>query len=106
MNLTFLFLSGEDLKAQGDNRLGREDYEGTACDLASPHDDKALLGLVAVRHAQGWAEEAISLWQELVARNQRHGDLELVQRVFRRDHPRADLLVEEVRGLVARSLSQ
>jgi len=98
----FHFACGLVRLASGDVDIAAQDFEA-AHNLASPYDDKALLGLVAVRHAQGRVEEAISLWQELVARNKRYGDLELMQRVFRRDHPRADLLVEEVRGLVARS---
>ncbi len=78
-----------------------QDFE-MAHELASPHDDKALLGLVAARHAQGQVEEAASLWQALLARDRRFSDLDWVERFARRDHPRADPLLEEVRKLAAR----
>jgi hypothetical protein len=71
-------------------------------DLASPDDDKALLGVVAVRHAQGRMEEATVLWHGFHARNKKYIDLELVQRAFRTDHPRVDLLVVGVHKLVAK----
>jgi tetratricopeptide (TPR) repeat protein len=93
------FLRGVIHLALGHGDKAAQDLE-RAHDLASPDEDKALLGLVAARHAQGRVEEVASLWQELLVRDERFSDLDWAPEYARSKHPRADLLIEEVRRLV------